>query len=308
MSFLFRVGRFNQLLKKSVPMNSDFFKLFISLLLVLSPACSTVASAPPGPFYFVSSNTLNVRSKPNTSSKIVLALKRGEEVKTVRKTGDGKWWEIRSPVRGFVYAKYIAVKKRGLSQSKPVSKACWEEDRRDRGSLLMVGIQLGKATPQSRSLENGTTVGLTVDQQHSENSWIGFRLAINRMETVVKDEGLTVSSSDFKFSTTSIYVAYRPGFQIFGSGASSSGLVNDLRVFPLLGVSAITSRLENNTMSYKETSSGAGLIAGGGLITTWETLAIGFEYLLIYQKASFDRSGEMHTGSNQLLLTIGMVF
>lgn len=291
-------------------MSSYFFKFLVCLLLVFTQDYAVFASDHLKRFYFVSSNTLNVRSEPTTSAKIVKALKRGEEIKTVQKTADGKWWKIRSPVKGFVYARYITVKERAPSNTASFLDDCPERNKKGqkKDSVLIIGIQYGLATPQSQSLEKGTTIGLTFDQQNSKTPWLGFRLAVNQMDTSIKDKGLTVSLSDFRFSTTSIYFAYRPGFPIFRSEASSSGLVNELRFFPLLGVAAMAARVENKAMNFNETITGGGLIAGGGLMMTWEYLAVGFEYLLIHQKAIFDRSGEMYTGSNQMLLTIGMVF
>ena len=57
---------------------------------------------------YVTAETLNVRREADTGSSVVGRLSEGEEVKAVRKVGSGQWWEIESPVKGFVYARFLS--------------------------------------------------------------------------------------------------------------------------------------------------------------------------------------------------------
>lgn len=57
---------------------------------------------------------VNVRSKPNTSSKVVKQLNAGHPVKTTKQTNakDGKWYfiETASGTKGWVFGKYLKLK------------------------------------------------------------------------------------------------------------------------------------------------------------------------------------------------------
>lgn len=57
---------------------------------------------------YVTSETLNVRQAATTNSSIVGKLSQGEAVKVVRMTRSGNWWEIESPLKGFVYADFLS--------------------------------------------------------------------------------------------------------------------------------------------------------------------------------------------------------
>ena len=76
----------------------------------------------------------------------------------------------------------------------------------------------------------------------------------------------------------------------------------------MFGFGIVDSELENVDTADKETTSGVGLVMGAGLASNWNSLVFGFEYLLINQKSSFTRSGDVYTGSNQILITVAMQF
>ncbi|MBT4526078.1 MAG: SH3 domain-containing protein [Deltaproteobacteria bacterium] len=256
---------------------------------------------------YVLPKTLQVWSQPDNQSNPIDTLKYLQEVKVVKKTKDGKWWKIASPSAGYVPTVNL-ISREQQNQLVGDQKSCQDAlvDVSIDASSLIAGLNFGSAVPQSKIFKTGTATGVFVDQHHALNPWIGFRLALNRMEANYKQDEST-TGSDYKLTVTTSYLAYKPSFRFFND-TTDFGIINNLRVNGLFGFGIVDSELENVDTADKETTSGVGLVMGAGLASNWNSLVFGFEYLLINQKSSFTRSGDVYTGSNQILITVAMQF
>ncbi len=112
-------------------------------------------------------------------------------------------------------------------------------------------------------------------------SWIGLRLGINNAET--KQDELTLR-------TTTVYLAYRHGFQLTGAwwadlfaGAASSDAV----------LSSAQAEL---------TASGSGYMLGAGAWRRMGQFDVGLRYQLLFTDSDFSGIA-VNTGSNQVQLT-----
>ena len=242
-------------------------------------------------YMYVKSKTLNVRQKPAAKSTKVGTLINKQEVQVTHRTRDGKWFKISDPFQGFVFATYLTTE--GPSESNLV---------------FIAGIGAGAVMPEDYAFTGVSASSAFIDCHFSKSPWLGFRIGAGSVESFYEPESTLLSGggddNNFQMSSTINYLAYKPTYWV----ELGSNWFEHSNIYLLLGASQIASIIKNEKYDFQSEESGSGVLAGGGISTNLSLFRLGLQFLYFSRTGEFEQLEEISTGSNQLLLTMGVQF